>query len=274
VRSERAAAALRALPESCRPEVTVADPRDTDALAALARGAEVWVHLVGILKETRTARYADAHEGAAGIVARAAERAGVARIVYPSILGAEPGSRNPCLGSKGRAERILLDGKVPATVLRMPMVLGPDELAAVALRAQASAAWTPLVRGGATLEQPLDAGDAARALVLAAAERGRASAALDLAGPECLSHRSLVLRVAERLGTRPRVVPVPLALARLAAAATALLPEPPLTPAVLEVLEHDDCIDPEPACRRLGLALTPLDVTLDASFGRAGGHRG
>jgi hypothetical protein len=33
------------------------------------------------------------------------------------------------------------------------------------------------------------------------------------------------------------------------------------------VLEHDDCIDPTPACEQLGLSLTPLDETLDHSFG-------
>jgi len=28
------------------------------------------------------------------------------------------------------------------------------------------------------------------------------------------------------------------------------------------VLEHDDHVDPSPACRALGLTLTPLDETL------------
>jgi hypothetical protein len=31
---------------------------------------------------------------------------------------------------------------------------------------------------------------------------------------------------------------------------------------MLEVLEHDDRIDPRPCCERLGLTLTPLDETL------------
>jgi hypothetical protein len=36
---------------------------------------------------------------------------------------------------------------------------------------------------------------------------------------------------------------------------------------MLEVLEHDDRIDPAPACARLGLRLTPLDITLRRSVG-------
>jgi hypothetical protein len=42
--------------------------------------------------------------------------------------------------------------------------------------------------------------------------------------------------------------------------------EPPLTRAMLGVLEHDDRIDPSPALQRLGLALTPLAETLAWTF--------
>jgi uncharacterized protein YbjT (DUF2867 family) len=151
-------------------------------------------------------------------------------------------------------------------VLRVPMVLGPDELAAAALRARAEARFTFLVRGGATLEQPIDARDLVRALELAL-EADVEGCALDLAGPESLPQRELVLRVARLLGTRPRIVPLPLAAASaLAWCMEKLSAEPPLTRAMLGVLEHDDCIDPEPAASRLGLALTPLEATLRFTF--------
>jgi NADH dehydrogenase len=267
VRSERAAATLAALPEAARPEIVRVDWADADALARAGEGAPDWIHLVGILKETRASRYADAHERPAAALARAAEKAGARRIVALSILGAAPDAENACLASKGRADATLLAGAVPACVLRVPMVLGPGEPAVFALRAQARAPVTFLVRGGATLEQPLDERDLVRALLLALAapvER----AALDLAGPESLPHRELVLRVARLFGARPRIVPLPFAAAAaLAACCERLLSDPPLTRAMLGVLEQDDAIDPLPAARRLGLALTPLDATLRFAFG-------
>jgi NADH dehydrogenase len=266
VRSERAAATLRALPGPARPEVVQVDWSDADALARAGAGCADWIHLVGILKETRSSRYEDAHERPAAALAHAAQKAGARRIVTISILGAAPGSANACLASKGRADAILLGGAVPATVLRVPMVLGPDELAAAALRARAEARFTFLVRGGATLEQPIDARDLVRALELAL-EADVEGCALDLAGPESLPQRELVLRVARLLGTRPRIVPLPLAAASaLAWCMEKLSAEPPLTRAMLGVLEHDDCIDPEPAASRLGLALTPLEATLRFTF--------
>jgi len=265
VRSERAEATLRELPAAARPEVVRVDWSDADALARAGEGCTEWVHLVGILKEG-PGRYADAHERPAAALASAAEKAGARRIVAVSILGAAPDAPNACLASRGRADATLLAGAVPATVLRVPMVLGPGELAAVALRAQATAPITFLARGGASLEQPIDARDLVRAIELTLAapvERG----ALDVAGPESLSHRELLTRVAALLGARPRVVPLPRqALSALAWCFERLVSEPPLTRAMLGVLEHDDRIDPTPATRRLGLELTPLDDTLRFSF--------
>jgi NADH dehydrogenase len=263
VRSQRAAHSLADLGA----DVRVLDVREVDALARAAEGCAAWIHLVGILKETRSARYEDAHERSCEAVARAAERAGVKRIVCLSILGAHADSPNACLASKGRADALLLAGRVPATVLRVPMVLGPGEIAAFALRAQASARVAFLVRGGATREQPIDTRDVVTALRLAAADRSDARAALDLAGPESLTHRELVARIARVLGKpAPAVVPLPAALAFGAAALLERLAEPPLTRAMLGVLEHDDEIDPRPAAQRLGLALTPLAETLAHTF--------
>jgi NADH dehydrogenase len=266
VRSERAAASLRELPKLERPDIVQVDWTDADALARAGSGASDWVHLVGILKETRSSRYADAHERPALALARAAALAGARRVVSVSILGAEPTAANACLASKGRADQTLLGGAVPTTVLRVPMVLGPGELGAAALRAQATAPVAFLVRGGATLEQPIDRRDLVRALLLALSAPA-STTALDLAGPESLSHRALVQRAGALLGRRPRLLPLPFALVNaLAFGFERLLAEPPLTRAMLGVLEHDDCIDPLPAARRLGLELTPLAETLAWTF--------
>jgi NADH dehydrogenase len=266
VRSERAAASLRELPPAERPEIVQVDWTDAEALARAGAGASDWVHLVGILKETKSGRYVDAHERPAHALARAAALAGARRVVAVSILGAEPTAANACLASKGRADQTLLAGAVPATVLRVPMVLGPGELGAAALRAQATAPVSFLVRGGATLEQPIDRRDLVRALLLALAAPVERMA-LDLAGPESLSHRSLVGKIGALLGRRPRILPLPRALVNaLAFGFERLLAEPPLTRAMLGVLEHDDRIDPLPAARRLGLELTPLAETLAWTF--------
>ena len=260
VRSERAAEAARA---SGAEDVRIVDYGDAGALAAAAAGCDAAVHLAGILKETRANRYEDAHERPARALADAAAKAGLRCIVCVSILGSRADSRNRALASKGRAEDILLAGPVPAVILRVPMVLGPGDPASAALRRQAAAGRVALVRGGATLEQPIAADDLVEAIAAALVRPEPLRAALELAGPESLTHRELVLRAARVLGTQVEVRSVPYALvAAFAWLAETLMADPPLTPAMLGVLEHDDAIDPGPACRRLGIALTPLDEIL------------
>ena len=132
-----------------------------------------------------------------------------------------------------------------------------------ALRGKIRAPLTPLVRGGATLEQPIDAEDVTAAIENALAEETTDDVVLDLAGPESLTHRELVCRAAELIGRKPRFLPVPLTAATLFAWLAARFGDDPLlTPAMLGVLDRDDRIDPSPCCERLGLALTPLDETL------------
>ncbi len=264
VRSERAAEAVRSVGAHPEPEIRILDYADHERVAEAARGCTHAVHFVGILKESRTSRYADAHERSCEVLARAADSAGLRRIVYPSILGAHPESPNRCLASKGRAEHVLMDARTPTLVLRVPMVLGEDDYAAIALRARARAKTATLVRGGASLEQPIYAGDVTEAIVRGLEAPGLDDVALDLAGPESLPHRALVARAAALLGgPPPRVIPVPRAVAFAGAwLAERLLSDPPVTRAMLGVLDHDDRIDPAEACRRLGIALTPLDEML------------
>jgi len=270
VRSERAAATLRSLPQP--PELTIVDWSDAPGLARAALGCDAAVHLVGVLKETPTQRYADAHEGTARALATAATQGSLRRIVYLSIVGADLKSGNACLASKARAEAILLEAPLTTTVLRLPMVLGGDDPATWALRARAHKSVVLLVRGGASREQPIDARDVVTAIAAALARPPLAGRVLDVAGPESLARRELVRRAASLLGNTPRFVSIPLPLVRgFAALAERLTASPPITTAMLDVLEHDDRVDAKAACDLLGITLTPLDDTLRRVVASGGG---
>lgn len=266
VRSERAANAIRA--DGLRCEIVATDYADAEALAKAADGCTHLVHLVGILKEAPGTSYQIAHELTSARFLAAARDAGVERIVYLSIVGASPDSPNACLASKGRAEEILLAGAVPALVMRLPMVLGPGDYASLALRKKAQAKRLFLVRGGATLEQPIDSDDVLDAIQAGLGAPDLADVALELGGPESLSHRDLVLRAAALYDNEPRITAVPYGLARAAVTLLGRLSKnPPITLPMLEVLEHDDAVDAQAAAARLGIELTPLDETLRRCVG-------
>ena len=267
VRSERAAASLNDLPSPERREVRVIDYRDPAGLADAARECDAAVHLVGILKATRANRYEDAHERPAEALSLACAAAGVSRIVHTSIHGADPASRNGCLASRGRADEVLLASPVPALILRVPMMLGPGDAATQALRRQATSVRAALVRGGAALEQPIAASDLVAALIAATRLSVPSNSVIELGGPESLTHRALVGRAAAVLGREVGFGNRPLLAAQAFAwLAEKFLSNPPLTRDMLGVLEQDDLIDSQPACKLLGIELTALDAALRTAF--------
>lgn len=263
VRRERAREILlRHVGEREHFDVTVADPGDAEALAELGADCDAAVHLVGTIRETRSSRYEDAHERPARALAAAARRCQWRQIVTVSILGADERSPSRCLRSRAAAEAALLDSSVPASVVRVPMVLGEGDRASAALARRAAGPRAFLFRA-ASLEQPIYAGDVVAAMVNALAFDTPRDAVFDLAGPESLPRRALVQRAAAAAGRTVRVYSLPL---RLGLGFAWLLERtraaPPVTREMLRVLDHDDAIDPHPAAAALGLALTPLDEML------------
>lgn len=263
VRSERAKETIEALGLDPPPDIAIVDYTNPSEMTAALSGMSRVIHLVGIIKETKGARYVEAHEQTCHALALAAQRAGIQRIVYLSILGSAVSSENACLASKGRAEALLLEDRVATTVLRVPMVLGGDDPATDSLRRQAQSRSLRLVAGGRTLQQPIDSRDVVRAVLAACTASPGRHLCLDAGGPECISHRNLVLRAARLWGNEPEIRSIPLWLARFAVKTLSLvLPNPPVTLPMFDILQHDDRTDPNVFCEALEIELTPLSQTL------------
>ena len=263
VRSKGAQSTIEALGLDPPPEIQIVDYTSPKQMESALAGMSAVIHLVGIIKETKNARYAEAHEQTCHALALAADRAGVERVVYLSILGSSPGSENECLASKGRAERLLLDDRVATTVLRVPMVLGGDDPATNSLRRAAQAESVRLIGGGKSLQQPIDARDVVNAVLAACTTAPGRDLSLDAGGPECLSHRNLVLRAARLWDNQPSIGSIPLWLARFGVRVLSMVhPQPPITPPMFEILQHDDQTDPSVFTSVLGIELTPLTKTL------------
>jgi len=249
VRSETAASKLRD-----HDDVRIVDYADDEGLRQACSDCKAIVHLVGIIKEGARATYAAAHEQSTQSLLNAATHAGVERIVYLSILGASEDSANACLASKARAESLLLESPIPVLAIRVPMVLGEGDYASVALLAQARRAVAFTFRAS-SLEQPIYAGDVVDAIVAGLRADGPAGI-IELAGPRSLTRRALI-STASAVGTRTVSLPLALGYA-LAWFLERMSRNPPVTPAMLGVLDHDDDINPQPGAEALGIRLTGL----------------
>ena len=70
---------------------------DAQAMSEATRDGFYLVHLVGIIKETKTTTFFSAHEQPANILKQALQGSQVKRITYLSLFGAAEEAHNPCL---------------------------------------------------------------------------------------------------------------------------------------------------------------------------------
>ena len=266
VRSDHAADTVRkAVPDGTAIDVQIIDYTDVSALRAASQGVSSVVHLVGIIKEGGGATYYDAHEASVTALVEALSDRAEVHVTYLSIVGSRPDSENACLASKGEAEGILARANNPSCILRVPMVLGEDDYVSLGLRKRVLSGKASGFRM-ASLEQPIYSGDVTRAIVQAASLRVDES--LDLGGPEILTRAELSVRAGQVFGRAVKIQSIPIGLGRLLASVlNTLLSNPPITPAMLEILDHDDRIDNAKALGALQISeLTPLDDMLRATI--------
>jgi NADH dehydrogenase len=258
VRSESARSKLiQRFPDLAVHVVRYSDP---EALDLALRGCDVVVHLVGIIKESKNSSFYEAHEASCTALLSAAGANSIQRIVYMSINGTHVDSANRCLVSRANAENILRSGEIPIKIIKVPMVLGENDFASFALKKKASSTLAFTLRSG-SMEQPIYAGDVINAIV-GAIEKPAVSETVNLAGVESVTREQLTHRAAEVLGTSTRVVSLPVWVGFSIAWILEWLPNPPMSRAMLGVLDHDDVVDVTQGCAELGLTLTTLDETL------------
>ena len=138
---------------------------------------------------------------------RAAEAAGVARIVHVSIANASSSSRLPYFRGKGLVEEALAAGGSSYAILRPTVVFGPEDILlnniVWALRRFPA---FPIFGSGEYRVQPVHVEDMARLSVEAGA--GGDNATVDAAGPESYTFEELVRLLGEAAGARARLLHV------------------------------------------------------------------
>ena len=259
VRSARAAAAL---PARTNVEVRVVSGDDVDALARTIAGASSLVHLSGILIESRTASYEQANVAATEAAVEACRRAGIPHIVLISALGADVHASNRYRRSKGEGERVVERSGLTATIIRTPILLGPETAGAAAIARSVTGGKVSLLGGGRYMMRPLDIDDLSDA-ILSACRRPHSGVHIhELAGPEPISYRELIERVAGMMGRQVSYGGVPIWVAKLGAAINSRMKGGGVTPTVIDVITSSETVTHN-ADGELGITLTPLSTTLD-----------
>ncbi len=185
-----------------------ADATDADSVAGVLEGADVVYYLVHSLGE---ADFEEEDQKAAETTARAAERAGVKQLVYLGGLGDDSPDLSPHLRSRRETGLRLASTTVPVTTLRAAMVVGRGSAAfetIVSLVDRLPAMITP--RWVSTRTQPIALDDVVAYLAGVCGLEQAFGEEFDVGGPEVMTYREMMERIARLRGKRPFIFEVPL----------------------------------------------------------------
>ncbi len=240
-------------------------------------GADLVVNTVGILSESRKGDFQRIHADGAGLVARLAAQAGVARLVHISAIGADAHAASRYAATKAAGEAAVREEFPAATILRPSLAFGTEDQLFNRFAAMARILPFMPVICGDTRFQPVYVGDVADAVMAALARADAMGAIYELGGPRIWLFREILAYILRETGRHRPMVDVPLGLARLQAAVMELLPGKPMTRDQLLMLQRDNVVDPEmPGLKELDIIPTPVELVVPSYLRRfqpGGGRR-
>jgi uncharacterized protein YbjT (DUF2867 family) len=184
-----------------------ADATQRDSVARVLEGCEVVYYLVHSLG---SADFEEVDLLAAETTALAAEGAGVKQLIYLGGLGDDSPDLSPHLRSRRETGARLASTSVPLTTLRAAMVVGRGSAAfetIVALVDRLPAMITP--RWVSTRTQPIALSDIVAYLAGVCGLDPALGSAYDVGGPEVMTYREMMERIAALRGKRPFIFEVP-----------------------------------------------------------------
>lgn len=195
-------------------EGDVLDPETLDGVLAGVDAAYYLIHAMGAGEgfEERDRR------GARNFM-RAADRAGVDRVVYLSGLGVDGDDLSAHLRSRREVERVLGEGEYALTVLRAAIVVGEGSASFRIVRQLSSRLPVMITpRWVSTRVQPIAISDVVAYLVGVLDAPETAGGTYEIGGPEVVTYREMLATVGRLLtGREPLIIPIPVLTPRLSA---------------------------------------------------------
>jgi len=251
-------------------DVMTADVLDRDSLDQALDGIDALYYLVHAMGQDGD--FAESDRIGAENTRRAAEKAGVSRIVYLGGLGEDDPERlSSHLASRHEVGRVLAAGSVAVTELRAAVIIGSASASFEMLRHLAEVLPAMICPRWVTKTkcQPIAIADVLLYLVAVIEIPEAAGEILEIGGPDVLSYRDMMDRYSKVAGLRRRlIIPVPILTPRLSSHWVNLVTPLPygLARPLVDSLINDVVVHPERDIRRL-VDHTP--ITLDSAIGRA-----
>jgi uncharacterized protein YbjT (DUF2867 family) len=243
-------------------EVVPGDVVNAKGLEAALAGVEVAYYLIHSMEPSRDGSFQTREHRAAHNFVRAAQRAGVRRIIYLGGFVPGTGPASPHLASRLAVEQLLLRATDDSVAFRASIVIGARSRSfrfLVRLIERLPVLVVPAWRENRTA--PIDERDVIEFLARAATQTGLAGQSLDIAGPDVVTYAQLIDMIREEmLVDRPTIGLTRITATPIASRVSSVIAgeDWELIAPLMEGLEHDLLPRDDEAAGRLGVRLHPL----------------
>ncbi|MCY0888210.1 MAG: complex I NDUFA9 subunit family protein [Alicyclobacillaceae bacterium] len=214
-------------------------------LAKTFETCDAAINLVGIIREhipSGRTMSAVHHIGSENFVRAAKAHGSLQRYLHMSALGARPHAVSKYHRSKWEGERAVVESGLPFTIFRPSVVFGiggpgPNFLRQLADLVE-SVPVVPIIGRGESKLQPVSVQTVAEAFATCLDTADAVGQTYDVAGPEVVSYRDILTRVAKSLSKPLRTLYIPMAAMKTIAARLDRYPWFPITMDQLVMLEE------------------------------------
>ena len=224
-------------------ELVVGDLIDAASLQRACEGVSAVISAAAITGDKKAPAGGYDRVNADGIadLAAAAKAGGAERFIHfggIDVAGSKPG---PYLRGRRRGEEAIKAAGVPWTILQPSVQFGPASPFIDAMAGLVAGPITPVAGNGRTRIQMIHVDDVCRAAQACLEGDSRLGRYIELGGTEALEYDRILDIIGGAMG-KPKVrkIHAPMGIVKLQAALLQVLPNPPVTPAAVELLEHDN----------------------------------
>ncbi|MBJ7248711.1 MAG: NAD(P)H-binding protein [Thermoleophilia bacterium] len=221
-------------------ELMVGDLTDRDSLERACDGASAVISCAAITGDKK-GPYDHVNDQGITTLAQVATAAGVGRLIHfggIDTAGSKPG---PYLTGRRRGEEGIKAAGVPWTILQPSVQFGPRSPFIAAMAGLVRGPVVPVAGNGHLRIQLIHVDDVCRAAHECLTGDQRLGRYVELGGPEAVEFDAMLDIIGRSLGkSKVRKIHAPMAIVKLQATLMQVLPKPPVTPAAVELVEHDN----------------------------------
>jgi NADH dehydrogenase len=195
-----------------RVQIALGDLTDPPSFRNALRGVQTVVHLAASIRDQPRGSIEELNGIATWRMVEAAERSGVERFLFFSVLGASTHHRSRFFRAKALAEQAVSEADLHSAVFAPSIIYAPGDPWLTLLERLAWLPVMPVSGRGRALYQPMWAEDAAACVSGALRDPGGQRQRYELAGPETLSHSEIIRTVLRSLSRKRPLLHVPTAL--------------------------------------------------------------